>query len=276
MGTRTETAITPPSRGSGRTLDIAYPQNITVVPGTAGMGTTWINRQAMSTFVVGGETGVGAPPAGSGWTTYRGRIAYKQTGSTGPQTGGFYGTGGATTFAIYFPQLRNGSSGYNDDYRCWRVTAILAVDAVTPAADSGLEVGPAMNMDMISGTPAGFRLGPSDASLTQARISVRQTPALALTVDQVINNIDVRDWHVYEMRFIGATSTRDAVFKALIDGTQVFTANWGAGTLLPDLTGLGGTTGYRITVGNRGIVGNTYLAMLGVTVSAAPSESALL
>lgn len=275
MGARTETVITAPSRGSGRTFDIAYPQNITVVPGTVGMGTTWMNRQAYSTYVAGGETGIGAPPAGSGWTTYRGRVAYKQTGSTGPQTGGFFGTG-AGTFAIYFPTLRQGASDYNDDFRCWRVVCICAVDAITASADSGIEVGPNMNMDMISGSPVGLRLGPSGTSLMKARVSARQVAGGALTIDQEINNIDVQEWTAYEMRFVGATATRDAVFKAFINGTPVFSANWGAGSLLPNFTGLGGTIGWRITVGNRGIVGNTYLPLLGLQVSAASTEGGLL
>lgn len=279
-GGRAEAAVSPTSRGGGRTLDFSYPHNALIVPGTVGMGTTWINRQAYGTYVMGSEAGIGAPPAGSGWTTYKGRVCYKQTGSTGPQTGGFYQTG-AGPFAIYFPTLRQGSSTYNEDFRCWRVAAIIAVDAVTASADSGLEIGPNVQHDFLSGTPAGFRVGPSGTSTALARVSARQTAGLAITIDQTFATvggiaIDVTDWHCYEMRFIGATSSRDGVFKALIDGNVVLSANWGAGTLLnTDFTG-GGQVGYRITVGNRGIVGSTYLAMCGLTVAAAATEAALL
>jgi hypothetical protein len=263
-----ESLISPPIAGAARSLDFAYPSPQIQSVGNLSVGIQWINRQSLTTWDMGTTTGFGVPPAGAGWQMYKGRVAHRQTGSG--TSGGFYMTGGP--FAIYFPQERQGGA-FVDDFACWRIAATLAFDAGLGAGDTGLEIGPAINYDMVTGTPPGFRLGPSGPATIA--LQVRQNGGGALTVNQdVVAGIDTTDWHVYELRFIGATERNDAVLRALVDGVRVAAFNWGAGTLLPNW-GNGASLGYMIGVGNRGATG-TYIAQCGLQVAAASSEAGLL
>lgn len=270
---RIETTISQPPRGGGRVLDISYPDNRSIVPGSSGMGQTWINRQAYGTYTEGSESGFGVPPAGSGWTIYRGRIAHKQNGLNLPTGGATYSTGGGS-FAIYFPTLRQGASVYSEDFRCWRVALICAIDTVTATGGSGLEVGPNNNLDIRTGASVGFALGPSQIAQNRANLLVKQV-GVGITVNQEIVIADSFDYNCYEMRFIGATATKDAIFKAFVNGTQVFAANWGVGSLLPDLIAAG-FGGFRVSTGNRNQNGSTYTPLVGLSIAAGPTEASLI
>ena len=261
---------TPPVRGAGRTVDITWPAPNLQTNGTISIGITYLDRQGIGTGDRGTLSSFGVQPAGSGWTLYRGRVANKITGSG---TSGSWHTGGDT---FYFPQNRL-STLFQDDLCCWRITSICAVDTsagVGTGDPGGLEVGSnnAFNLRASLANP-GYRLGPTSA--TQISCQVRQNGGAAFSIDQVVATVaDVADWHMYEMRFIGATNARDGIFRCFVDGVQVFSASYGAGTLLPSW-GNGAILGYTWATGNRASTA-TYHPMNAIQVSAATSEAALL
>lgn len=264
---RLEQTISPILRGAGRALDMSYPAPQLFADANASPGIQWINRQSYESWDQGTITAFGGA-ASPNWTMYKGRIANRMPGSG--VSGQFYLTG--STFAILFPQNRSGRTLYNDDFRCWRICYIGAMDGGVGTGDTGLEIGPGLNYDMRVGTPPGFRLGPGSAN--DVRLSVRQNGGGAFTIDQVVANVDVTEWNMYEMRFIGATAQNDAVFRAFVNGVQVFSASWGAGTLLPGFAN-GSSFGYMVGIGNRGTTG-VYFAINGLTIQAAPTEASLL
>lgn len=267
---RQESMVTPPVRGASRTSDFAWPINTLQAVGSVAIGTTFTSRQGVGFSTEGQITGFGVPPAGSGYTTYRGRVCHKQTGSG--TSGGFWTS---DTLNIQFPTLATSIGGnYIDDFRCWRMLAIYAIDSAgIGSGDVGLEVGPRNNYTMISALGAGIRLGPTAAGAIS--LQIRTTAGAALAVDTVAANVDVADWNAYEMRFIGATSTTDAAFKAFVNGRQIGGAfTFGAGTVLP--TFFNGTTiGYQIGMGNRGATA-VYIAQCGLQISASATEAGLL
>lgn len=267
---RIESVVSPPVRGAGRSFDISYPSPQLENNGNLAQGLEWINRQGISIFGQGTVTGFGIPPAGSGWTTYRGRFAHRQTGSG--TSGGFYKTG--SNFDMYFPQTRASIGGnFNDDFRCWRVLGILAFDgSALGAGDIGIEVSPPANYDMIVGLTPGYRVAPTAAGAIS--FQVRQTSGAAFTVNQVVANVDVNDWHAYELRFIGATATADGVCKCFIDGILKASFNYGVGTLLPSWAN-GGAIGYQLSNGNRGAA-SVYICKNGLQVAASATEQGLL
>jgi hypothetical protein len=247
---------------------MVYPAPQINAIGNFAVGLQWLNRQAFTTWDMGTVTVFGGPPAGSGWTVYKGRYAHRQTGNG--VSGGFYLTG--SNFAIYFPQEQQGGA-FTDDFRCWRVAAIMAFDAGLGSGDTGIEVGPGLNYDIVVGTPPGFRLAPFSGSTIG--LQVRQNGGGAFTINQVVaSNIDTTEWHCYELRFIGATDRRDALLKAFVDGRQVFQASWGAGTLLPNWAN-GTSEGYMVGNGNRGANG-CWIANCGIQISAASTEAGLV
>lgn len=259
----------PPVRGASRAIDMIYPANDLQAVGNA-QGINCLDRQGIVPLTPGTITGFGVPPAGSGYTEYRGRIAYKQTGSG--TSGGFY-TGGSI---IYFAQNQL-TGNAQTDLACWRVASILAMDSTgLGAGDTGLEVGANLPYNLVSSAAnPGFRVGPTAAN--QISVQVRQNGGGGFTINQVVQDLGagtVDDWHMYEMRFIGATQSRDAVFRVLIDGVVKASFPWGAGTLLPTF-GNGASLGYFFAVGNRGAT-VTYIAHGGTFFSAAPNEQALL
>lgn len=269
---RLETVITPPVRGAARTLDMAYPSPQLQAEGNLAVGIQWINRQGVTTWDTGTVTGFGVPPAGSGWTMYRGRMAHKQTGSG--TSGGFYQTA-ANGFAMNFATTRASVGGaFTDDTRCWRVLGILAFDSAAGlgSGDIGLEVTPNGNYDFVVGLTLGFRLAATAAGAVS--LQIRQNTGGALTANQVVGNVDVNDWHAYEMRFIGATATTEGLFKALLDGQPVAQFSYGAGTILPGFAN-GALVGLSIAQGNRG-AGATYIAQCGIQVAASATEPGLL
>lgn len=265
---RQETVISAPIRGAARSLDMSFPSPQTETVGNVAQGIQWFNRQGITVWDMGSQTAFGVPPAGSGWGTYKGRVAHKTTGSG--TSGGFYRTG--NNFGIYFPQTKQ-AGVFRDDFACWRVMGILAFDGSSlGAGDIGLEVAPNFNYDIVVGAPPGFQLAPTAAGAVSLRVS--RNGGGVFTVNQVVANVDVNEWHAYEMRFIGATDTVDGVFKAFVDGAQVAQFSWGAGTLLPGWTN-GGGAGYMVGVGNRGAAA-TYICKNGLQIAAAPTEAALL
>lgn len=261
---------TPPVRGAGRTVDIVWPAPTLLTVGTISIGISYLDRQGVCINDRGTLSTFGVQPAGSGWTLYRGRIANKITGSG---TSGSFHLGGDT---FYFPQNRLATL-FNDDLACWRIACMSATDTsagVGTGDPGGVEVGSANNFNLrASAANPGYRLGPT--SNTQISCQVRQNGGGAFTIDQVVATVaDVADYHLYEMRFIGATNARDGIFRCFVDGQQVFSASYGAGTLLPSW-GNGATLGYTWGAGNRASTA-VYIPICGLQVSAASSEAALL
>lgn len=265
---RAEVTISPPIPGGARTIDRTYPSPQTQIFGNVAVGIQWLDRQGLSIQDEGTVTGFGVPPQPSQWMMWKGRQAFRFSGSGA--SGSFYLTGG--NFAVFFPQNRGGGS-FVEETRCWRITMLAAFDVALGAGDLGLEVGPGLNYDMVTGTPPGFQIAPTGAAAFGVR--VRQNGGGAFTVNQALPGVyDITEWNLLEMRFIGATDTTDAVFKTLINGVPLTSFNWGAGTLLPDW-GNGITLGYSIGVGNRGATAG-YLAACGLSVNAAATEGGLL
>lgn len=266
-----EVSGSAPVRGAARTLDITWPSPQLQTVGTVAIGINYLDRQGMTISDRGTTTTFGVQPAGSGWLLYRGRIANKITGSG---TSGSFHTSGDV---FYFPQNKLATL-FQDDLVCWRITSICAVDSTGLGSGDcgGIEVGANNQFNLkASNANPGFRLAPTAAN--QISVQVRQNGGGAFTIDQVVKDLGagtVDDWHMYEMRFIGATNARDAIFRCFVDGVQVFSASWGAGTLLP-AWGNGAILGYQWATGNRGATA-TFHAQCGVCVSAATSEAALL
>jgi hypothetical protein len=129
------------------------------------------------------------------------------------------------------------------------------------------------NYSILAATFPGFRVGPGSGSTIV--FQVRQTDGGLLTINNTVaSGLDTTNWNAYEIRFIGATPTTEAVVKVLVNGVQVAQALYGAGTLLPGFL-RGTSAGYGIGVGNRGATGS-YVPLCGVQIAAAPTESALL
>lgn len=270
---RTETVVTPTPKGAGRSLDWMFPANILQVF-TNALGNTWINRQGTILTTMGSNTGFGVPPAGSGWTVFKGRIAHRQTAGGGG--GGFFKTDGS--FGLSFPQTKDAAgANYLDDFRCWRLVYIAAYDASISgfqlASDGCLEVGAGFNFDVITGVNDGLGIRPTGNG--SVGVFARKGGALTINQNVVTSGVDTRDYNAYEMRLIGATPTLEAVWKCFLNGRPVFSASWGAGTLLPTLAN-GASLAYSIGLGNRGLADSVYTAMNGLHVIAAATEDALI
>lgn len=266
---RIETTISKQPAGAQRTMDFYFPSNQLYTVGTTSIGNTWNDRQATIQYGMGTVTGIGAPPAGSGWTTYRGRIAHKQTASAG--TGGFFASD--SNFGIHFPQLKSGLGGlFQDDFRCWRIVLVAAYDhGILNNTDLGLEVGPGFNYNILVTPNSGLAVRPSSNTTAGVVASTGGAPTIQ---QDVATGLDVADWNAYEMRIIGATLTTDAIWKVFINGVHVFEESWTGGRL-PTMAS-GASLGYSVGVGNRGATTAAYTAIAGLHVSAAATEEGLL
>jgi hypothetical protein len=235
------------------------------------MGQFVINRQGptwTSAFLSTQSAGGGG--AQTKYQYYRGRVAYRfgETGATAD-----WATT-QTNFRLAFP-ITKPVTTYQDDFRCWQFTFIGAW--TTGGTEAGLEIGPGVvNMAMFTTLNDG--VGILMRAANQVNVCVRQSGVL--TADTAIASTaingasyDIADWHVYQIRIIGATPSTDAQLKVLSDGIVRQTFSWGAGTILPSMaqgTGLG----WSVSIGSR--LGDWYLAQTGMNISAAATEAGLL
>jgi len=258
-----QTVITPLPSGASRVLDLTCPMPNALVLATTTIQSAFMDRQGLNTDTLGIQ--ISSNGGTSQWVNYKGRVAYRFSG-TGVQTNWI----GLSNASFQFPQEKP-TVTFQDDYRCWQISAIMAFDSAGPS-DIGLSVGPAMNFDVVLNGQLGFIVMP--LSLTTVGVKVRKT-AGPFSIEQTLKtNFDITQWHLYQMRFIGATQTTEALFKVLIDSTPLFQASW-AGGLLPGFTAGASAIGYGVALGNRGGAG-AYLPMAGWNIAAAATEAGLI
>lgn len=266
---RTETVVNTLPPGASRTANFSYPPSTIYIQGTAGQQQNIVNRQGTSWQNFFSVATAGGGGTNDGFTHYRGRPCYRY-GDTGAlqATWAFSGT----NLRLAFPQVRP-ATDFRDDFSCWQVTLVAAF--TSGGNESGMEVGPLANMDMILANKPGIGIVMRAAN----SMSLIACQGGALTVDTQIANttlngalFDVADWHVYKLRILGATVGSEAVCKAFSDGVLRTTQAWGAGTLLPGQAS-GASLGWGVSVGSR--AGDWYLAVGGLSVSCAATEAGL-
>lgn len=266
---RLETVVNSLPQGSSRTLNFSYPPSAIFVQGTTAGQQNLVNRQGISWQNFFSIQSAGGGGTNTGFTHYRGRPCYRY-GDTGAGQADWAQTGNNLSFA--FPQVRP-ATNFADDFSCWQFTLVAAFTSA--GNEAGLEIGPAVGLNMVLASNAGIGIVPRAAN----SMSLIACQGAGLTIDQQIANValdgatfDVADWHVYTMRILGATASSEAVLKVYADGTLRTTKAWGAGTLLPGQAG-GVNLGWNVSVGSR--AADWYLAIGGLSVSAAATEAGL-
>lgn len=228
----------------------------------------------------------GAPPAGRGMIMYNGRCAARTTSNTG--TGYEVTCNNNTRFQMPFQTQKSGVNMQGiDDYFCWSVSAVLAFDAIPGpiTGDLGLVLGIGVNLNkvtrgrIISGNFAGIMLGPTDTGVTGVRI--RQADGGALTFSQnTPTQPDQTQYNRYEIRLVGPTAASEAQVKIFINNVQQFALSYGAGTILPDQTGIATVAfGFAPALENFQAAGaatvRMYVPPFAVQVCSAPTEQML-
>lgn len=285
---RVESMTNPPTLGAGRRQSYRYPA-ITGAMSTGGLPTMTQAAGRPGETATGSQysfTQTGVPPAGSVPSLYKGRISVDLTSSTGPVTGWqMIPNFGINTRPYVMPiQTAKGPVNFQgiDDMMNWSMSAILAYDAMpgTVTGDLGLVWAPG-TATIIRGVSAfpGIEFGPTDVGTVG--VLVRATNGGAITFNQNVTAPDMREWHRYEIRYIGPTATVDGFFRFLIDGSQVLTLSYGAGTVLmpnqnPFGTNLGSTPGLvNLGASASGTV-KMHFAPDSLIVCCGPTEASLL
>ena len=278
---RLETVVEPLIRGAGRSLDISFPANIIQTVGNNTLGNLWVNRQGFTTFNMGSSTTAGGGGANDRYQTYRGRIAFKWSNTNPAASWFFTGSQANGLFPCQFPTQNGGDGGFfSDDFRCWQVTAISAYSNPMPdgtAGQNGLVMGPLVDgYDVFFNAvgAAGIRFGPGPDAASFS-VQARQVTNGAFTANQtVVTGTDITDWHALTIRMVGATNTNEAVVRFIFDGNTVLSLPFGAGTVLPSISGGTVQGGWGIAFGCK-ILADAYLAQNGLQVVAASTEAAL-
>lgn len=281
---RAETVIGPNSPGAGRSYSYSWPPQEFIAAGSQPTLSTLYRPNAFSLInQITNGTG-GAPPGPQGATFYRGLHCYRVTAdATSVRVFQPIATSGAP-YQAYFPIVRPTLANLDrlDGFACWRVAALLAFDNPAGAVpgDLGITWCPGLNTTPRFGE-SGVTFGVTNTSTVN--LTVVQVDGGARTFDQNVpagSTPDVTNWHLYELRALGATRATEATLKACIDGRTVFTLPWGPGTVLPGLqSGVAGANlGYRWSLSNRGGAAFTtavYVASSGIQIAAAPTETDL-
>jgi hypothetical protein len=278
--------------GAGRTLDAVFPGNDTLGQNGAAypLAQTARGRPGVGQIYAGysqsqSVTGTGAVryATGTGWNG-RGAIQL------------FPGAAGTAKLATGFsvnPAL--GAAAVNsyvsDPMSCYRLLAIMSFGAGNSVAGaletSWVWSAPAAGNTTLRGGASGFGfIQTAVGTVSFARRAgsggggglLTETPALVSDAAGILN------WHAYEIRIIGATSTTNAQLKAFIDGTQVnlagvngATLDWVADGLPNALDSSGGLYGFNNWVhGNGAAAPATGLVFHRIYLQAAPDEINLL
>lgn len=275
---RGETVIGPGSPGAGRSLSYSWPPQ-EFIAATAQPTLSMMYRPNPFSVINQMLNGVGgAPPDPQGAIFYRGVHAYRVTAdATSVRVFQPITTAGAP-WSAYWPIIKPPADmGTTDAFLCWRFAALLAFDNPPGAVvgDLGLTLCPGLNTTPRLAAEAGIAWGPVNTGAIG--LTVVQADGGARTFDQACaSNPDIANWHLYELRALGATHNREATLQACIDGQVKFSLPWGAGTVLPGLqSGAAGINlGYRWSLSNRGgspFTTAVYVASSGIQVSAAPT-----
>lgn len=275
--------------GAGRTLDIAFPDfddygvNGTAYPlaagsrGRGGAARTGLNY-AQSQTVTG--TGTVTYATGDGWNGRGGVLLFPGAAGFAKLTPGWAMNPALGAAAV---------NGYlNDPYSCFRTLAVLSFNignAVAGVRETGW-VWQAHNVgtETLRGGAAGFgfiQTGADEISFAR-RAGVGGGGGLLTTVP-VLQAAEILDWHVYEIRIIGATPTKNAQVKAFIDGRQVNLQGVNGSTLdwiadgLPTPRASNGIYGFRAAFNADGqAAANTGMVLHRTFLQAAPNEVNLL
>lgn len=252
------------SPGSGRFIDILWPNNFATTQGIERLG----NGAGAAVMASNGTVGAGV--------LYKGRWSLPLPFSAVTATGLSW----SSAFKLS-PPVEKGSGNLLglDDVGCFRVMVIQAftgpVTAVGSLMDVGFQLLPGAGMQgMVKDTWNGmgfFYTGPNAINYR-----VRKTKASApYDYDAVIPNIITADWNAYEIRYVGPSSVADGVMKAYVNGILVASHAYGAGTILPQPVTTAPTYGFLPVVWN-GINGATTAPVAQVRVIAGPTEASLL
>lgn len=289
---RIETVTSPPTLGAGRVWSWTFPflgttnagsmpNSVAGLIGQRPLLNNVINQTAapgMSRFLVGVPPTTGNSLA----CIYQGRycISVNSDGTTGQ--GWTIANTNSAQGVMPFVTVKGGQPPGLEDWNVWELSAILAFDQVAGAVTGDIGFGFSISTRAIvrSGPQAGVEVGPRNVG--SIGIVSRQTDAGGLTIDQAltVQPTDFTLWNNYTIRLIGATANSEAQLKVLVNGTPAFTANWGAGSLLPEQS-LGGATAYGFCpfiVNSKAVAGSVsrmYVPTGGVSVRAAPTEDML-
>jgi hypothetical protein len=280
MGRTAETVVNAIPRGSARTMDYIFAPPWIDTVGTAAFGIDLIDRPGQvrnsALFVVGGGA------AGTQWGVYKGRAAYRLTG-TGVSTG-VVAVG--NTVKMGWKTLAGGATlvGSPLDYACWRVSFIMAQEQIAlgppQIRDYGVGIGPGFNGDIFQANNAGMMITARSPATNDMGIMVRQVGGGAITLDQPFAhqaaNFDYREWNHFDVRFVSATATTAGFCRVVVNGIQEAVLGYGPGSILFDPTNGGTALACTLGFSVRTIVGAIWIPKCGICVSASSSEQGLL
>jgi hypothetical protein len=286
---RGETVTTPSTPGAGRRMSYSWPAcgrtSVSAISANGGDVTGRPNGISLASYYL--NTTTGAPPAPVGMQIYKRRVAWAMTSSTGTGFQAVPNFGGVNRpLVMPFQNIRGAYSPLGiDDFACWSIAAILAFEPIpgVVTGDLGIAIGSGtrFNVRLPANQFAGMEFGPTNTGVIG--VFARQADLGAPTFNQATPfQPDIREWHKYEIRFIGPSINAEAQAKFLIDGRVQFALPWGAGTVLPAQAEPAPTNvGFTPGIGNREAVpGSTttmYMAAInGFVVSSGPTEAALL
>jgi hypothetical protein len=284
-GSRAESVVSPVPSGVARHWSVAYPGMESFVNNVVPVGTNGMNRLSSVNFNDFANGVGGAPPAPQGSTFYKGQVAWRITGGAAATRALEPVLSAVVPFQVYFQMVKGTAPMYGlDEFCCWRIAALMAFDnpAGAIAGDVGLSLCPGASIAIRAANQAGIEYGPRTTG--NIGVTVRAVDAGALTFDANLaanfQPADMTDWHLYEMRIIGADVNAEAVIKFLIDGVTCLTLPWGAGTVLPVFPDVANRLGFHPGIQVRAPVAAGYgmwLAMPGGwMMSAGPTEDSLL
>lgn len=283
---RQEVNTSPLPSGAGRKYSFAWGNYGVGAQNNDPVSTNTTQRPQGSADNLWTLTVTGAPPATRGMSQKNGRAATRYTSNTG--TGYEVYPNNGTRFQMVFQTQKAPFSLQGiDDFWCWSVSAILAFDAIPGAVtgDLGLVLGVGVNLNkptrgrIISGNFAGIMVGPTNTGVTGVRI--RQTDGAGLSFSQnTPTQPDQTQFNKYEIRLVGPTADGEARVKIFINNVQQFSLSYGAGTVLPDQTGIATVAlGFAPALENFQACGAPTATMwvppFGLQIAAAPTEQML-
>jgi hypothetical protein len=285
--------VPSPTPGAGRSLDLSWPDYISVMPingGAVGTGRVAWGRQGANTpsAAIGNnqsqsDTGVGGThgffaATGTGWNG-RGAIQLSPGTTFGVNAGVRNSLDAMTLFPNFGAAAVNGDASATDDFACWRCFAIISFPATNFfGSDLGIEwtAANAGNPQLVGGGACGF--GFQQTAIDTVSFIRRPAIAGALTTTavRVTSQADLLNWNTYEIRVIGATPNTNAILKVLINGRRVLTLDWVTDVLGAPLASnglFGYVTGLMAMSGGAGAQG---LVVNRVRFMAGPTEASLL
>lgn len=275
------------SPGAGRTVDLRTPSPFDQVTGNPSQNA--MSRGGNSLANLGGFIAVGTPP-GIGTLDRKGKRAWQIPSAVA-------GAGYGWQWGIWFNPLRDksisGNVGPYDPYHTMEVRWLMCFDRpagdINVARDCGVTISCGNNNANVfntstggGNTRAGVQFGPVGIDRVRFRSVAVQNGGTAfdsgiLNAVDFVPGFDMREWNVWAIRIVGATSQSDGVCKALINGIVVssFSIGTAAAKFPATNAGIGGTFGYKGCWSNfsEGDIPDVYVSSGSLIM--APTESAL-